>query len=180
MNEPINTAPSNSGEAPSGGDSPAAQTSAPPVNSQPDVADTGAGSAADKPPHEGAPASQAKQPTLTNSKPVASNTQATEVIDPASYKALRDEKSTWGSQVAEQRPQYEETRSQLAQRQQERERAKQVADQQKLALHDPRHPEHGTKFQAIQNKADIVRDQIQRIRSQKIPDGFTPEQGAIW
>ena len=181
MNDPINTTTSQSGDAPSGSDSQAAQTSAPPASSQPDVADTGAGSTTSQPPHEGAPADSAKQPTLTPPKSVASNTQApTEVIDPASYKALRDEKSTWGRQMADYRRQYEETRTQLASLQQDRERAKQAADQQKLALHDFRHPDHQAKFQPILAKADMVRQQIARIRSAKTPEGFTPEQGALW
>lgn len=180
MNEPINTPISQSEIAPSGGDSSASQATATPVNDQTSAADAGAGSQTEKPPHESAPADQAKQPTLTSARPVASNTQAPDVIDPASYKALRDEKSTWGRQMAETRRQYEETRTQLARLQQEREQTKQLADHQKLALHDFRHPEHQAKFQPILAKADMVRQQIARINSAKIPDGFTPEQGALW
>jgi len=181
MNEAVQDAISTQAEAPSGGDSSASQTTATPAESQTSAAESGAGSTTDKPPHESAPASQSTPLPLTNSKSVAPNTQSQpEVIDPATYKALRDEKSTWGRQMADTRRQYEDTRKQLASLQQDREKANQLAQHQKLALHDPRHPDHASKFQPTLAKADIVRSQLARLNNAKPPDGLTPEQGQQW
>lgn len=179
--EVVQDAPSTTDVAPSGGDSSASQVTATPTENQSSAADPGAGSTDNQPPHENAPADKSPPLPLTNSRPVAPNTQSQpEVIDPASYKALRDEKSTWGRQMAETRRQYEETRKQLAQLQQDREKANQLAQHQKLALHDPRHPDHVSKFQPTLAKADIVRAQLARLNNAKAPDGLTPEQGQMW
>jgi len=181
MNDPVQTDPSTQDTAPSGGDSQAAQVTAPPEVSQTDAPVDGAGSTADKPPHESAPADPAKQPPLDNSKSVAANTQSQpEAIDPEAFKRLRDEKSSWGRQMSDARRQQEEMRSQISRFQQEREQATRLADQHKLALHDFRHPEHQAKFQPILAKADIVRAQLARLGTSKPPDGLTPEQSQMW
>ncbi len=117
--------------------------------------------------------------SLTTPKDVASTAQSQE-IDPETFKRLRDEKSQWGRQMAELKRNYEQTRQQLAGMQQERERQAQLAEQQKLKLFDPRHPEHATKFQPILQKADLVRQQLQRLNNMKPPEGLTPEQGEMW
>lgn len=118
--------------------------------------------------------------SLTPPKPVASNTQSNEPVDPEAFKRLRDEKSQWGRQMAETKRQYEETRSQLAKLQQEREQAAQLAQNQKLALHDVRHPDHATKFQPILAKADIVRQQLAALNRAQPPAGLTTEQQQAW
>lgn len=179
--EEVTTTTSSQDAAPSGGESQAAPDTAPLETSQTDAADPGAGSTADTPPQETAPADQAKQPPLDNSKSVASSTQSQpEAVDPEAFKRLRDEKSQWGRQMAEARRQQEEMRSQLARLQQEREQASRLAQQQKLALHDYRHPDHQSKFQPILAKADIVRSQLARLQAAKAPDGLTPEQAQAW
>lgn len=165
---------------PSADTSQIAPDTAPSDSSQVNEQDSSAGTEQDTPPQD-APVDQAKSDSLTPPKSVAPNTQETnDTVDPEAYKRLRDEKSQWGRQMAETRRQYEQTRAQLAQFQQERERQSQLAAQQKLALHDFRHPDHASKFQPILAKADIVRQQVNRIRAAKAPDGFTPEQAAQW
>ena len=180
MNEAVQDTLSTQDSAPSGGESQVAPVTAPSDQSQANNAEAGAGSTAEKPPHESAPADPAKPESLNPPIPVAPTTQNPEVVDAESYKRLRDEKSQWGRQMAETRRQYEETRTQLAKLQQDREKQMRAAEQQKLALHDFRHPDHATKFQPILAKADIVRQQVARIRQAKAPDGFTPEQAAMW
>ena len=180
MNDPVQTIESTTDASPSGGESQVAPVTAPSESSQADNAESGAGSTADTPPHESAPADPAKSESLTPPKSVAPTTQNPEVVDAESYKRLRDEKSQWGRQMADTRRQYEETRTQLARLQQDREKQVRAAEQQKLALHDFRHPDHATKFQPILAKADIIRQQVARIRQAKTPEGLTPEQGAMW
>lgn len=123
----------------------------------------------------------ANQQSLTTPKDVALTASSQQdAIDPESFKRLRDEKSQWGRQMAELKRNYEQTRQQLSQFQQERERTAKLAEQQKLKLYDYRHPEHSTKFQPILQKADIVRQQLSMLNQAKPPEGLTPEQGAMW
>jgi hypothetical protein len=116
-----------------------------------------------------------------NSKSVASNTQSQEErIDADSYKRLRDQHSQLGRDSAGYRKQLEAQRLELTRFQQERERQDQFAKQQKLALHDYRHPDHASKFIPLQAKADIVRSQLASLAKTQPPEGLTPEQGQQW
>lgn len=183
MNVPTNDTANTQVEAPPASES----QSTPPQADSSGGEDTGAAPAG-----AGSPAPQAQpeaarpdgkdQKSLTPPIPVASNTQIqsnrTEPVSPEAFKRLRDEKSQWGREQAELRKQSESLRQQLAAFQQERERAAQAAEHQKLPLHDYRHPDHQTKFAPILAKADLVRDQLARIG--KAPEGFTPEQAAAW
>lgn len=116
----------------------------------------------------------------TNPIPVASNTQSSEQIDAEGYKRLRDQHSQLGRETANYRKQLETQRLELTRFQQEREKQNQAAAQQKLALHDYRHPEHKSKFVPMQAKADIVRGQLAQLAKQRPPEGLTPEQGQAW
>lgn len=118
--------------------------------------------------------------SLTTPKDVASTAQSQQEIDPEAFKRLRDEKSQWGRQMAELKRNNEAIRQQLAQYQQEHEKAQQLAEKQKLKLYDYRHPEHATKFQPILQKAELVRAQLQRLNATKPPDGLSPEQAEVW
>ena len=55
-----------------------------------------------------------------------------------------------------------------------------MAEQQKLALHDYRHPDHAAKFQPILAKADIVRSQLAKVNSAQLPPGLAPEHEQAW
>lgn len=180
MSQVDDTDLSTQAEAPSDQQQSNAPDTAPSGDVGQNAADAGADAAA-----VSAQPSQARQdqadPSLTTPKDVASNAPSQlEQVDPEAFKRLRDEKSQWGRQMADLKRNYEATRQQLAQMQQEHERAKQLADQQKLKLHDFRHPEHAAKFQPILQKADLIREQLQRINNAKLPDGISPEQGQIW
>ena len=181
MSTDTQTTDSTQDTAPSEDVSQIAPDTAPSDSGQTDAADdSGAGSQPETSPQD-APTDTDTQPTVDNSKSVASTAPSQpEVIDPESYKRLRDEKSTWGRQTAEIRRQYEETRTQLAKLQQEREQSRQMAEQQKLALHDYRHPDHAAKFQPILAKADIVRSQLAKVNSAQLPPGLAPEHEQAW
>ena len=112
--------------------------------------------------------------------PVALNTQSEEKIDAEGYKRLRDQHSQLGRESANYRKQLEAQRMELTRFQQEREKQAQFAKQQKLPLHDFRHPEHSTKFAPLQAKADIVRTQLAGLSKMRPPEGLTPEQGQAW
>ena len=150
-----------------------------PESSQPDADNT----AADPQPNQPPANTQRADPksSLPNSIPVASNTHSQEEkIDPEGYKRLRDSHSQLGREAATIRKQLEEQRLQITTFQQDREKQAQFAKQQKLALHDYRHPEHATKFVPLQAKADIVRTQLSNLAKTRTPEGLTPEQGQAW
>jgi len=155
-------------------------------NAPSDTSTNDAGNQADQPPHLRTP-DEAKSLSLTPPKSVALNTQvppttgdAEAEAHPDTYRKLREEKAHWARQTNDLKRQYEDTRKQLATFQQEREKQTQLAQQQKLALHDPRHPDHSSKFQPTLAKADIVRSQLARLNTSRPPDGLTPEQGQAW
>jgi hypothetical protein len=174
------TTPSTQAQAPSGQDTQSAPPQATPSEgSGGNVADAGAGTQASQAQPPARP--EDADPSLTPPKSVASTTQnQPETVDPDAFKRLRDEKSQWGRQMAEMKRNYESQRAQLAQLQQEREKAAQLAQQQKLPLYDYRHPEHATKFQPVLAKADIVRQQLAALGRAKAPEGLTPEQSEMW
>lgn len=155
-------------------------TASPDTATQSDTPNASGNQAKESPPDTAR--TDGEQPSLTAPKSVAPNTQNTQdaPIDPQAYKRLRDEKANWGRQMADTSKRYEEARAQIAKFQQETEQRSQLAANQKLALHDPRHPDHGTKFQGILTKADIVRQQLARINQAQPPEGLSPEQGQAW
>lgn len=169
-------------QAPSSPDPQSAVPQAPPSEgSSGNVADAGAGQPATQAQPQQARPDATNDPSLTPPKSVASTTQnQPETVDPDAFKRLRDEKSQWGRQMAEMKRNYEAQRTQLAQLQQEREKAAQLAQQQKLALYDHRHPEHAAKFQPMLAKADIVRQQLASLNRAKPPEGLSPEQAEMW
>lgn len=150
---------------------------------QPDAPPESADAKADQPPAQ-QQRTDAKS-SSPNSIPVASNTQSRQGI-PAdapsedSYKRLREAHGQLNREALSVRKQLEEQRLQLTQFQQEREKNAQAAKNQKLALYDPRHPEHTSKFAPLQAKADIVRQQLQALSKTRPPEGLTPEQGQAW
>lgn len=178
MNDAPQTDTSTQDSAPSGVENQAPPVTATPDSPQTDAADSGAGSQNQQPPATPPHAEGETTESLTPPKSVAPNTQ--NPADGETLNRLRSEKAHWARQNGEIRRQYEDTRSQLAKFQQEHEKTAQLAAQQKLALHDFRHPDHASKFQPILAKADAVRRQVARIRQAKAPDGFTPEQTAQW
>lgn len=128
------------------------------------------------------PASQRAEAKSSSNQPipVALNTQSEEKVDADGYKRLRDQHSQLGRESANYRKQLEAQRVELTRFQQDRERQSQFAKQQKLALHDFRHPEHASKFVPMQAKADIVRAQLASLSKMRPPEGLTPEQGQAW
>lgn len=181
MNDPVTIDTSNQVADSSAPDTGSAQPSQASPSPSPEQATPtpDAGSPPEQPPASPRADQQDQPPgSLTQPNTVASNTQ--ESVDPATFKRLRDEASTFGRERQKFQTQMEQMREQMRTYQQEREERMRLAQQQKLALHDFNHPDHVTKFQPLLNKADMINQMLDSLANAKAPDGLTPEQQAQW